>query len=105
VEGILAKHQVKHSVEWYVSGEPFFTAPGKLSDAVSAAVKAVTGSAPQLTTGGGTSDGRFIAPRGAQVVELGVVNATIHKVNECVAVDQIDALHRMYVNILQALLA
>jgi succinyl-diaminopimelate desuccinylase len=105
VEDILTKHRVKHSIEWYVSGEPFFTAPGTLSDAVSAAVKAVTGSAPQLTTGGGTSDGRFIAPRGAQVVELGVVNATIHKVNECVAVAQIDALHRMYVNVLRGLLA
>jgi succinyl-diaminopimelate desuccinylase len=105
VEGILNKHRVKHSVEWYVSGEPFFTPPGKLSDAVSAAVKAVTGNVPQLTTGGGTSDGRFIAPRGTQVVELGVVNATIHKVNECVAVAQIDALHRMYVNVLRALLA
>ena len=105
VEDILTKHRVKHSIEWYVSGEPFFTAPGTLSDAVSAAVKAVTGSAPQLTTGGGTSDGRFIAPRGAQVVELGGVNATIHKVNECVAVAQIDALHRMYVNVLRGLLA
>src|SRR6202043_3067415 len=68
VEGILARHQVKHTLEWYVSGEPFYTPPGRLSTAVSAAVAAVVGVTPQLTTGGGTSDGRFIAPRGAEVV-------------------------------------
>jgi len=105
VRNILAQHQVKHTLEWYVSGEPFFTAPGTLSAAVSAAVSAVAGITPKLTTGGGTSDGRFIAPHGAQVVELGVVNATIHKVNECVRIEEIDALHRMYVAVLQKLLA
>jgi succinyl-diaminopimelate desuccinylase len=105
VQSILAKHGVQHSLEWYVSGEPFFTPPGTLSAAVSAAVDAVVGRNPQMTTGGGTSDGRFIAPRGAEVVELGVVNATIHKVNECVRVEEIDALHRMYVGILERLLA
>jgi succinyl-diaminopimelate desuccinylase len=104
VAGILTKHRIKHSLEWYVSGEPFFTPPGTLCEAVSAAVAAVTGRAPQRTTGGGTSDGRFIAPRGVQVVELGVLNATIHKVNECVRVGDIDALHCMYVGILQKLL-
>jgi succinyl-diaminopimelate desuccinylase len=101
---ILDKHQVKHSLEWYVSGEPFFTPPGTLSAAVSAAIAAVVGITPKPTTGGGTSDGRFIAPHGAEVVELGVVNATIHKVNECVRIEEIDALHRMYVGILQRLL-
>ena len=105
VRDILTQHQVKHTLEWYVSGEPFFTAPGTLSAAVSAAVTAVAGITPKLTTGGGTSDGRFIAPHGAQVVELGVVNATIHKVNECVRIEEIDALHRMYVAVLQKLLA
>lgn len=105
VTDILAKHHIKHSLEWYLSGEPFFTPPGTLCEAVSAAVAAVTGSAPKRTTGGGTSDGRFIAALGAQVVELGVVSATIHKVNECVRVSEIDALHRMYVGILARLLA
>ena len=105
VEGILTKHRVKHTLEWYLSGEPFFTPPGTLSEAVSAAVHEVAAITPALTTGGGTSDGRFIAPRGAQVVELGVVNATIHKVNECVRIEDIDALHRMYVAILARLLA
>ncbi|MDE2338063.1 MAG: succinyl-diaminopimelate desuccinylase [Gammaproteobacteria bacterium] len=105
VEGILAKHGVRYSLEWYLSGEPFYTPPGTLSAAVSAAVAAVTGSAPRFSTGGGTSDGRFIAPLGAEVVELGVVNATIHKVNECVRVADIDALHQMYFNLLVNLLA
>ena len=105
VEEILKRHQVRHSLEWYVSGEPFYTAPGVLSAAVSAVVSEVCGSAPQLSTGGGTSDGRFIAPYGAQVVELGVVNATIHKVDEWVQVADIEVLERMYVGILRRLLA
>ncbi len=105
VEGILRKHGVKFTIEWYLSGEPFYTAPGAFSEAVSAAVTEVTGKVPKYSTGGGTSDGRFIAPTGAQVVELGVVNASIHKVNECVRVSEIDALHRMYVNTLRNLLA
>src|SRR5690606_41481627 len=66
----------------YVSGLPFFTPRGRLSEAVIRAVQEKTGRAPELSTTGGTSDGRFIAPSGAQVVELGVINATIHKVNE-----------------------
>lgn len=105
VEGILRKHGVKFTIEWYLSGEPFYTAPGAFSEAVSAAVKSVTGSAPKYSTGGGTSDGRFIAPTGAQVVELGVVNASIHKVNESVRVEEIDALHEMYLRTLKNLLA
>jgi succinyl-diaminopimelate desuccinylase len=104
VEGILRKHGVRYSLEWYVSGEPFYTPPGALSDAVSAAIEEVIGSRPKLSTGGGTSDGRFIAPLGAQVVELGVINASIHKVNESVRVADIDALHRMYVGTLRNLL-
>jgi succinyl-diaminopimelate desuccinylase len=104
VEGILRKHGVKYTLEWYVSGEPFFTPPGALSRAVQHAVAQATGRPPALSTGGGTSDGRFIAPMGAEVVELGVVNGTIHKVNECVRVEEIDALHRMYLGVLRHLL-
>lgn len=104
VEGILRKHGVRYTIEWYVSGEPFYTAPGTLSDAVGTAIQQVTGTRPRLSTGGGTSDGRFIAPLGAQVVELGVVNATIHKVNESVRVEEIDQLHQMYFNVLRNLL-
>jgi succinyl-diaminopimelate desuccinylase len=105
VEEILQRHGVRFSLEWYVSGEPFYTLPGVLSAAVSAAVSEVTGVAPKLSTGGGTSDGRFIAALGAQVVELGVVNASIHKVNESVRVSDIETLHRMYVGVLKQLLA
>ncbi len=105
VEDILARHGVRHTIEWYVSGEPFYTPPGELSQAAVDAITAVTGAAPQLSTGGGTSDGRFIAPLGAQVVELGVTNATIHKVNECVRVEEIGLLHRMYRGVLERLLA
>lgn len=104
VEGILKKHGVRYTLEWYVSGEPFFTPPAELSRAATLAIRTETGSAPKLSTGGGTSDGRFIAPLGAQVVELGVVNASIHKVNECVRVAEIDALHRIYLDVLRSLL-
>jgi succinyl-diaminopimelate desuccinylase len=104
VEEILRRHGVRFSLEWFVSGEPFYTAAGVLSEAVSAAVEEVSGAPPKRSTGGGTSDGRFIAPLGAQVVELGVVNASIHKVNECVRLADIDALQRMYVGILKRLL-
>ena len=104
VEGILRKHGVRYTLEWYLSGEPFYTPSGALSGAVCQAVREVTGAPPRLSTGGGTSDGRFIAPLGAQVVELGVVNASIHKVNEHVRVSDIDALHQMYLNVLKNLL-
>jgi succinyl-diaminopimelate desuccinylase len=105
VEGILRKHGVRFTIEWYVSGEPFYTPPGVLSNAAGDAIEEVTGSRPKLSTGGGTSDGRFIAPLGAQVVELGVINASIHKVNESVRVADIDALHHMYRGVLRRLLA
>jgi succinyl-diaminopimelate desuccinylase len=104
VEEILRRHGVRYTLEWYLSGEPFYTPPGRLSQAVGDAVAQVTGRRPRLSTGGGTSDGRFIAPLGAQVVELGVVNASIHKVNECVRVEDIEALQRMYLNVLRELL-
>jgi succinyl-diaminopimelate desuccinylase len=104
VESILDRHGVKYTIEWYVSGEPFYTPPGPLSDAVCAAVASVTGQAPKLSTGGGTSDGRFIATMGSQVVELGVTNASIHKVNESVGVDEIDTLHQLYLETLRRLL-
>jgi succinyl-diaminopimelate desuccinylase len=105
VEGILDKHGVRYTIDWYVSGEPFYTPAGALSDAICAGVAAVTGKPPKLSTGGGTSDGRFIATMGAQVVELGVTNASIHKVNESVAIDEINAVHQMYLESLRRLLA
>jgi succinyl-diaminopimelate desuccinylase len=104
VENILRRHNVNFTLEWYVSGEPFYTPPGALSDAVCHAVAAITGKAPQFSTGGGTSDGRFIAALGAQIVELGVINSSIHKVNEQVRAADIDDLHRMFVGVLEQLL-
>jgi len=104
VEGILKRHGVRYSLEWFISGLPFFTAPGVLSQRVSEAVRTVVGTVPALSTGGGTSDGRFIAPLGAEVVELGVVNATIHKANECVAIADIERLVAIYERVLEELL-
>src|SRR5580658_2191387 len=105
VAEILAKHRVKHTLDWFISGYPFLTTPGTLSEAVVRAVKEELDVTAKLSTGGGTSDGRFIAPLGAQVVELGVVNATIHKANECVRVEDIERLRRTYRRTLEILLA
>ena len=105
VTEILDRHGVRYAIEWFVSGLPFYTPPGVLSEAVSAAVESATGRRPVLSTGGGTSDGRFIAPMGAQVVEVGVVNATIHKVNEQVRISELPLLHSTYVGILTRLLS
>lgn len=102
---ILDRHKVNYTLEWFVSGLPFFTPPGALSDAARQAVMEIGGVTPVLSTTGGTSDGRFIAPTGASVVELGVLNATIHKVNECVKIADVDALALMYERIMELLLA
>src|SRR5690606_35839863 len=95
VEEILNRHHVKYTLEWFLSGNPFYTRPGALSDAVVAATREITGLTPKLSTGGGTSDGRFIAPTGAQIVELGVLNASIHKINEHVSVADVEKLEQI----------
>jgi succinyl-diaminopimelate desuccinylase len=105
VEELLRRHRVKYSLEWFISGYPFLTVPGELSAAATRAVQEQLQITPKLSTGGGTSDGRFIAPMGAQVIELGVINATIHKVNESVRIADIDGLHRIYHRVLELLLA
>jgi succinyl-diaminopimelate desuccinylase len=104
VEEILQRHHIKYSLEWFISGQPFLTIPGTLSQAAARAVQEQLQISPKLTTGGGTSDGRFIAPMGAQVIELGVINESIHKVNECVRVADIDRLHSIYRRTLELLL-
>ena len=104
VEAILTRHKVRYTLDWHLSGEPFYTRPGQLVASVSAAVKKVGNLDPVLSTSGGTSDGRFIALMGAQIVELGVPNPTIHKVNESVRIADIDALHAMYLQSLRNLL-
>jgi succinyl-diaminopimelate desuccinylase len=104
VEEILHRHALRYSLDWHLSGAPFLTPSGELVEATREAVREVTGIEPALSTGGGTSDGRFIAPTGAQVVELGPVNATIHKVNECAGIDEIDRISSIYERILEKLL-
>ncbi len=101
----LDKHELDYDLKWTFNGDPFLTDTGALLDAVVAAVAEVNDTKPALLTTGGTSDGRFIARMGGQVVELGPVNATIHKVNECVKVDELEKLTDMYENTLKHLLA
>jgi succinyl-diaminopimelate desuccinylase len=101
----LDKHDLDYDLKWTFNGDPFLTDTGDLLDAVVDAVDAVNQTKPALLTTGGTSDGRFIARMGGQVVELGPVNATIHKVNECVKVDDLEKLTQMYQRTLENLLA
>lgn len=104
VLAILNKHDLEFEIKWTFNGQPFLTDSGELVEATKVAIKQVTGSETQLSTAGGTSDGRFIAPTGAQVVELGPVNATIHKVDERVRMDDLVLLENMYYCILEQLL-
>ena len=94
-----------YRIDWRLSGEPFLTEPGRLIDAVGDAVESVAGYRPELSTAGGTSDGRFVAPTGAEVVELGPVNASIHSIDEHVLVADLDRLSEMYERVIGALLA
>lgn len=103
-ESILKKHAVRYSLQWNLSGNPFITESAELIEATRRAINQVTGAQAELSTGGGTSDGRFIAPSGAQVIELGPVNATIHQVNECVKTGELDQLSTIYREILRLLL-
>ncbi|MDF2155492.1 succinyl-diaminopimelate desuccinylase [Vibrio sp. CAU 1672] len=105
VTKILDKHQLDYDLKWTFNGDPFLTDTGALLDAVVTAVSDVNHTKPALLTTGGTSDGRFIARMGGQVVELGPVNATIHKVNECVKIDDLEKLTDMYQYTLTHLLA
>lgn len=105
VEAILDAHQVEYDIHWTYNGLPFLTSSGALVDACRDSIKAVTGTQTQLSTAGGTSDGRFIAPTGAQVVELGPCNATIHKLNECVKVSDLEELTLVYQGVLTRLMA
>jgi len=103
-EAILNKHNVKYELQWILSGQPFLTPRGNLVNAVVNAIKDTTGIETELSTSGGTSDGRFIAPTGAQVVELGPINATIHKLNECISADDLNTLTGIYEKTLENLL-
>ena len=110
VEEILHSYGVTYEIKWQLSGEPFLTLPGALTEAITQAIKAETGLTTELSTSGGTSDGRFISPWDkpgsgqVEVVELGPLNATIHKIDECVAVDDLVPLARIYQQIIKTLL-
>ncbi len=101
VEKIFANNQLNYDIKWTYNGLPFITETGNFIDAVNQAIEDVVGKPPTLSTSGGTSDGRFIAPTGAKVVELGPCNATIHKINESVSVDDLEKLTDMYEKILE----
>jgi succinyl-diaminopimelate desuccinylase len=105
VTEILDSQEIDYDIEWILSGEPFLTTPGALTAAVRQTVVEITENEPTFSTGGGTSDGRFISPAGADVIELGLINATIHKIDEHVKVDHIPTLCNMYERIMQLLLA
>lgn len=102
---ILDRHAVDYDISWTLSGLPFLTPVGDLVNAAKTAIKNITGTETELSTSGGTSDGRFIAPTGAQVLELGVLNATIHQINEHVNIDELEPLAEIYEQILVELLA
>ena len=104
VEHILDTHGLDYDIHWIFNGLPFLTDEGPLLDATKAAIHETTGLTTDAQTSGGTSDGRFIAPTGAQVIELGPVNATIHKVNECVSIADLELLAQCYQRILEKLL-
>jgi len=103
LHAVLDRHALDYSIDWSLGGEPFLTPPGALSAALQAAIRAETGLNAELSTSGGTSDGRFIAKICPQVVEFGPVNASIHKIDECVDVHAIDTLKNIYRRTLEAL--
>ncbi|NOX67739.1 MAG: succinyl-diaminopimelate desuccinylase [Gammaproteobacteria bacterium] len=104
VETLFEQFDIRYTLDWHLSGEPFLTETGQLTDAVQQAVMETTGLTAELSTGGGTSDGRFISPTGAAVVELGPVNASIHKIDEHVDIDDPPRLADMYLRIAELLL-
>jgi succinyl-diaminopimelate desuccinylase len=104
VHAILDKRGLKYELQWRLSGNPFLTRQGELIDAAHDAIKSVTGFETRDDTGGGTSDGRFIAPTGAQVIELGPLNESIHKINEHVGLEDLEILTNIYEQILVNLL-
>lgn len=105
VERLLSKHGIEEKVAWHLSGEPFLTRECELVAVVTAAIRDATGKEPDLSTGGGTSDGRFLAPRGIDVIELGPINDSIHQPNESVSVEDLAVLSEIYERIVAAMFA
>ncbi|MDI9818327.1 MULTISPECIES: succinyl-diaminopimelate desuccinylase [unclassified Legionella] len=104
VAACFERHGLEPIIEWQLNGEPFLTAHGRLLESCIRAIESITGKTPELSTSGGTSDGRFIAPYGVEVIELGPVNATIHQVNECVSLNDLATLGSIYYSICEQLL-
>lgn len=104
VEKQITAHKINFNIDWTYNGSPFITEPGSLTDAVALAVKEITGITTELSTSGGTSDARFIAPTGAQVIELGPCNKTIHQINECINIKDVETLVDIYQRTLEKLL-
>jgi len=105
VREVLDQHKLDYTLDWHLAGNPFYCQPGRLVQACEQAVYETTRTRPELSTSGGTSDGRFIAPTGTQVVELGPVNESIHKVDEHIDIRQLEQLKDIYEKVLQSLLA
>jgi succinyl-diaminopimelate desuccinylase len=101
---ILERHDLDYDVDWRSTGQPFLTTHGKLIKTASRLIREKLGVKPELSTGGGTSDGRFIAPMGVELIELGPVNSTIHKINECVSIEELEHLTVIYQKIVQQML-
>jgi len=104
ITSILDRHGLRYTLDWFVSALPYYSPPASLAEAAATAVREVAGVEPEFSTGGGTSDGRFFAAPGTQVIELGVVNETIHMIDECCRVEDIEQLHRVYLGLLGRLL-
>ncbi|HEX7111990.1 MAG TPA: M20/M25/M40 family metallo-hydrolase, partial [Mizugakiibacter sp.] len=104
VEDALRRHGLEYALDWDLSGEPFLTRDGALRRVAIEVLRERCDVVPELSTGGGTSDGRFIAPLGAEVIELGPVNASIHKVDEHVAVDELERLPGLYLAVAERLM-
>jgi succinyl-diaminopimelate desuccinylase len=105
VEGVLERHGLEHSIEWLEAALPYYTAPGAFTALLADSVQRVSGQVPELSTGGGTSDGRFFGALGAEVVEFGLLNRTIHQVDECCAVADIERLRQVLAEVLRRLFA
>jgi succinyl-diaminopimelate desuccinylase len=104
IEQVIQRKNINHELTWRLSGNPFLTPEGKLVDACQHAIKIIAGRETELSTGGGTSDGRFIAPTGAEVVELGVINATIHQIDEHTDIEELNQLKDIYKEVIKSLL-
>ncbi len=105
VENILNNQQLKYTLDWSLSGQPFLTPDGKLIETTKQAIKSVCNIETELSTAGGTSDGRFIAPSGAQVIELGPINESIHKIDENININDLEKLTKVYLEIIKRLLS